>query len=52
MIALLKVTQIYFLLLEALIGHRGRFIFNRGLDLAVVIVLLVWSGEGKSNSDC
>lgn len=24
----------------------------RGLDLAVVIVLLVWGEEGKSNSDC
>lgn len=30
----------------------GRFNFNRGLDLAVVIVLLVWGEEGKSNSDC
>lgn len=52
MISLLIVTQIYFVLLQALIGHRGRFNFNRGLDLVVVIMLLVWSGEGKSNLDC
>lgn len=52
MISLLVVTQIYFVLLEAHTGHRGRFNFNRGLDLAVVIELLVWGGEGKSNSDC
>lgn len=49
MISLVIVTQIYFVLLEALIGHRGRFNFNRGLDLAV---LLIWSEEWKSNSDC
>lgn len=52
MISLLIVTQIYFVLLEALTGHRGRFNFNRGLDLAIVIVLLVWGGEGKLNLDC
>lgn len=51
MISLLIVSWIYFVLLEALIGHRGRFNFNRGLGLAVVIVLLVWGEEGKSNSD-
>jgi len=39
MISLLIVTQIYFVLLEALIGHRSRFNFNRGLDLAVAISL-------------